>query len=90
MIQEKGKVLNPSFLDYKCLTSLDIPEMKTIIVESMEPKSAFGCKEGGEAAIVGIPAAIANAIYDAIGVRFKEYPITPQMILKAFREKGGE
>lgn len=90
VIMEKGKVFNPSFLDYKCLTSLDTSEIKTIIVESLEPKSAFGCKEGGEAAIAGIPVAIANAICDAIGVRIKDLPITPEKILEALKKKENE
>lgn len=85
---EEGKVFNPSFLGYKCLTSLDITETRTIIVESMEPKSAFGSKEAGEAAIIGIPVAIGNAIYDAIGVRVNEFPITPEKILQKLKEKG--
>ena len=53
----------------------------------MEPKSAFGSKEAGEAAIIGIPVAISNAIYDAIGVRFNEFPITPEKVLKGLSEK---
>jgi CO/xanthine dehydrogenase Mo-binding subunit len=87
---ESGSVLNPSFLDYKAVRAPDIPKMNTIIVESMEPRSAYGCKEAGEAALPGVPAAIANAIYDAIGIRFKEYPITPEMILEGLQNKGGE
>jgi CO/xanthine dehydrogenase Mo-binding subunit len=88
VIMEKGKVFNPSFLGYECFTSLDTTEVETIIVESMEPRSAFGCKEAGEAAIAGMPGAIANAIYDAVGVRFKEFPITPEKILEALQKKG--
>ena len=90
VIIERGKVFNPSFLDYECLTSLDVPEMETVIVESMEPTSAFGCKEAGEAPVAGIPGAIANAIYDAIGVRFKEFPITPEKILEGLQKKEGK
>lgn len=89
VIIEEGKILNPSFLGYKSVRSTDIPKMETIIVESIEPRSAYGSKEAGEATIPGVPVAIANAIYDAIGVRFKEYPITPEMVVKALREKGG-
>ena len=85
---EEGKVLNPSFLDYKAVRTPNVPEMKTIIVESMEPRSAYGCKEAGEATIPGVPVAIANAIYDAIGVRFREYPITPEMILEGLQAKS--
>lgn len=90
LLIKDGKVLNPSFLDYKSVRSPDIPEMNTIIVESMEPRSTYGCKEAGEATIPGVPVAIANAMYNAIGVRFRESPITPELILEGLQAKGGK
>lgn len=90
MVWEKGHTLNPSFLDYKIPTALDIPPIKTILVESNEPHGPYGAKAVGRLAIIPSPSAIANAIYDAVGVRIKELPITPEKILKALGEKGGE
>lgn len=88
---EKGKILNPSFLGYPLPTSLDLPEMKAILVEAPDPGGAYGAKEAGEATIAGVSAAIAGAIYDAVGVRIRKLPITPEEILKgmeANRRKG--
>ncbi len=84
---EKGKVLNPSFLDYKILSSLDMPPVDSIMVETDDPHGPFGAKEAGEGLTVPVAPAIANAIYDAIGVRIKDLPITPEKILKALEEK---
>jgi 4-hydroxybenzoyl-CoA reductase subunit alpha len=86
-IWDNGQMLNPSFSDYKMPLSLDVPEVKPIIVESVDPEGPFGAKDAGEPPVHLGPAAIANAIYDAIGVRIKELPITPDKILQALREK---
>jgi CO/xanthine dehydrogenase Mo-binding subunit len=89
MVWDKGIMINPNYLDYKLPTALDMPTMKTILVESNEPNGPYGAKGLGRLAIQPAPAAIANAIYDAIGVRIKDLPITPQKILKALKEKEG-
>ena len=85
---EKGELLNPSFADYKMPTALDSPDMATIHIITNEPGGPFGAKEIGEGFIISGYGAIANAIYDAIGVWVKDLPITPEKILKALEQKG--
>ena len=84
---ENGRHLNPNFHDYKCPTFMEMPEMDTNIVESYDPNAPFGVKETGEGAVQPTFPAIVNAIYDAIGVRFYQVPVTPEMVLKALKEK---
>src|SRR3990170_2102254 len=86
---EKGWSMNPSFLEYKLPTAADMPQVKSLIVESQDPEGPFGAKEASEGTNIPTIPAIANAIYDAIGVRIKDLPITPEKILKALEEKGG-
>lgn len=87
-LDEKGRVLNPSFTDYKVFTALDIPEIKTILVPSYEPTGPYGAKTIGEVNINGPLPAISNAIYNAIGVRLYESPFTPEKVLNALRARG--
>ena len=82
----QGRPLNLSLTDYKIFTSADCPEIIAIIVESDDPLGPYGAKGFGEAPIVAVPGCIANAIYNAIGLRFKELPITPEKVVKALRE----
>ena len=65
----------------------DTPEIESIAVPSYEPRGPYGAKEVGEGSMVPVPGSIANAIYDAVGVRMTELPITPQKILEALEEK---
>lgn len=83
---------NPSMLEYKSLTSLDMPEVITEFVEEPDPNGPFGAKEVGQGPMLPIMPALANAVYDAVGVRIDEVPITPEKILKAIEAKarGGE
>lgn len=83
---DRGRPLNFSLTDYKIFTSADCPVIIPIIVESDDPLGPYGAKGFGEAPIVAVPGCIANAIYNAIGIRFKELPITPEKVLKALRE----
>lgn len=85
-----GKTLNPTFVDYKLPTSLDMPEMIPIIVEAHHERGPYGAKGLGEPALAPTAPAIANAIYDAVGVRIKDLPITPERVLEALKEKGGK
>lgn len=86
---ERGRVLNPSFLEYKMVTSMDIPHRFSIYsVGGPDPEGPFGAKESGEGAGNPVIAAIANAITDAIGIRIKSLPITPEKIVMALREKN--
>ena len=86
IMYERGTVINPNFIDYRLPTAINIPSVKTFLVESNEPNGPYGAKG---TAHPGIPtaAALANAIYDAVGVRIKELPMTPMKILKALEEK---
>ncbi len=79
---EDGHLKNPSFRDYHIPTSTEVPEIETEIVKTYEPSGPFGAKSVGEIGIVPPAPAIANAIYDAIGERFRKLPITPDKILE--------
>jgi 4-hydroxybenzoyl-CoA reductase subunit alpha len=81
----------PSLLEYKSLTSLDMPEIDTVLVEEPDPNGPFGAKEAGQGPLLPVMPAVANAIYDAVGVRIDELPITPDKVLLALeRKKKGE
>lgn len=84
---EEGIILNPNFQDYRIFYINDIPDSKTILIESIDPGGPFGAKGLGEMGMVPTAAAVANAIYDAVGVRIKSLPITPEKILAALKEK---
>jgi CO/xanthine dehydrogenase Mo-binding subunit len=79
----KGLHKQPSMLDYKSPTTLETPEIHTILVETDDPEGPFGAKEAGQGPLLPVIPAIANAIHDAVGVRIDEVPITPEKILKA-------
>ncbi len=87
MTYRGGLHKGPSLLDYKSLTMRDMPPVETFLVETNDPEGPFGAKEAGQGPLLPVPPAIANAIYDAIGVRIDETPITPDKILKALEEK---
>jgi len=78
---------NPSMLDYKTLTMHDMPEVIVDIIEDPDPNGPFGAKEVGQGPLLPIMPAIANAIFDAVGVRIDEIPITPVKVLKALEQK---
>jgi len=78
----------PSMLEYKSPTSLDMPEIVTELVEDPDPRGPFGAKEVGQGPLLPIPPALANAVYDAVGVRIDELPITPEKIMKALAAKA--
>ena len=77
----------PSILEYKSPTSLDMPEIVVELVEEPDPRGPFGAKEVGQGPLLPIMPAVANAVYDAVGVRIDEVPITPEKIVKALAEK---
>ena len=76
----------PSLLDYRIPTSLDTPELESLIVESIDPEGPYGAKEAGEGPLHPSIPAIANAIYDAIGVRMDHLPFTPPNVWRAIQE----
>jgi len=82
-----GMPLNPTFLDYNVLRAVDMPETEVIIVETEEPTGPLGAKGLGEPCSVSVAPAVVNAVCDAIGVRIKELPITPEKVLQALTEK---
>ena len=79
--------MNSSFLDYRMPTSLDLPMIDTVIVEVPNDGHPFGVRGAGEVPLVPPMAAIANAIYDAVGVRLQELPMTPAKVLEALWDK---
>lgn len=85
VFDETGTILNPNLHDYVLPTALDVPPIYSSTVESYEPRGPFGAKEVGEGATLPVIGAIANAIHDAVGVRIRELPITPERILKALK-----
>jgi CO/xanthine dehydrogenase Mo-binding subunit len=87
IILEKGQIQNPTFLDYGAPLAVESPVMVSEMVETRDPGGPYGAKEVGEGSISGMLAAIANAIYDATGIRFKELPITPERVLEALHKK---
>ncbi|MCL2336005.1 MAG: xanthine dehydrogenase family protein molybdopterin-binding subunit [Firmicutes bacterium] len=87
-VDDQGKMINASLHDYKVPTAMELPEMNTTIVDSYDPTAPFGVKESGEGPVQPTIPAITNAIYDAIGVRFTELPITPEKVLQALKEKN--
>ena len=76
----------PSLLDYRIPTSLDCPEFEALIVESVDPEGPYGAKEAGEGPLHPSLPAIANAIYDAVGLRMDRLPFTPARVWRALRE----
>jgi CO/xanthine dehydrogenase Mo-binding subunit len=77
----------PSLLDYRLPTSLDTPEFRALIVESIDPEGPYGAKEAGEGPLHPCLPALSNAIYDAVGIRLKHLPFTPAKVLAALRAK---
>ncbi|MBC8439614.1 MAG: xanthine dehydrogenase family protein molybdopterin-binding subunit [Deltaproteobacteria bacterium] len=93
VITDNGVMLNPQFADYKIPTTLDCPDCdnyKSAIIETAHREGPWGAKGVGEGTMVSSAPAIANAIYDAIGIRFHEIPITPEKVLRALKEKNQE
>jgi len=86
-IMDKGKTLNPTFLDYKMPHALDVPNIKLIDIVTDDPFGPFGAKETSEGSIVSAPPAVVSAIHDATGIWFKELPVTPEKVIKALKEK---
>ena len=86
--KETGVVESDNFTTYKMLSSVDMPDTEIVIINKPDPKGPFGAKGVSEPGLVGQAPALANAIYNAVGVRITELPITPEKILKALKEKS--
>jgi len=89
VILEKGRNMNPDFRDYKILTAKDAIPLKPVVIETLDEDGPYGAKGIGEPGCVPTAPAIANAIYDAIGVRINDLPITPERVLAAIKKKEG-
>jgi CO/xanthine dehydrogenase Mo-binding subunit len=84
---EQGHLTNATFLDYRMPTTLDLPMIDTVLVEVPNPGHPYGVRGVGEVPIVPPAAAVANAIYHAIGVRMTELPMSPPRIMEALWAK---
>ena len=77
----------PSMLEYKSPTTMEMCDVKTYLIEDPDPNGPFGAKEVGQGPLLPVPPAVANAVYNAVGVRIDEVPITPEKVLRALRDK---
>jgi 4-hydroxybenzoyl-CoA reductase subunit alpha len=89
MVWKDGLLMNPGLLEYRSPSSVESPEVECIIVESVDPEGPFGAKECSEGSLAATIPAISNAIYDAVGVRLREAPFTPERVLSALRDQKG-
>jgi len=90
MVWKDGLLMNPGMLEYKSPSATESPEVECIIVESGGPEGPFGAREASEGSLAATIRAIANAIYDAVGVRLREAPFTPERVLAAIKAKHSE
>ncbi len=87
MPYEDGKLMNPNLVDYKMIRATEMPTTAVAEIDTYEPEGPYGAKEAGEGLTNPTAAAIGNAIFHRFGIQMKENPITPEMILKALKEK---
>jgi 4-hydroxybenzoyl-CoA reductase subunit alpha len=85
--RDGGRLMNPTLLEYRIPSTLETPHIESIIVESIDPEGPYGAKEAGEGSLAATIPAIANAIYDAVGVRITTLPLTPEKVLAAIQQK---
>ena len=85
-MSDDGGMLNSSLLDYRMPTSLDVPMIEAVVLEVPNPGHPFGVRGVGESSIVPPLAAVANAVYHAVGVRMNELPMSPAAIVKAIKD----
>jgi 4-hydroxybenzoyl-CoA reductase subunit alpha len=83
MVWKDGLLMNAGLLEYRSPSAVESPEVECIIVESVDPEGPFGAKEASEGSLAATIPAIANAIYDAVGIRLREAPFTPERVLAA-------
>ncbi|HXE90689.1 MAG TPA: molybdopterin cofactor-binding domain-containing protein [Terriglobales bacterium] len=89
MVWKDGLLMNPGLLEYRSPSAVESPEVECIIVESVDPEGPFGAKECSEGSLAATIPAIANAIYDAVGIRLHEAPFTPERVLAGLRAQKG-
>jgi CO/xanthine dehydrogenase Mo-binding subunit len=88
LVVEDGQVLTQSFMDYAVLKAEDMPEIAVRLIESVDQEGPFGAKGLGESGVIPVSAAVANAVHDAIGVRFTELPIRPADVRAALARRA--
>jgi 4-hydroxybenzoyl-CoA reductase subunit alpha len=87
MVWKDGLLMNPGLLEYRSPSTTESPEIEPIIVESIDPEGPFGAKECSEGSLAATIPAISNAIYNAVGIRLREVPFTPERVLAALRAR---
>ena len=87
IVWKDGLLMNPGLLEYRSPSAIESPEIEPIIVESIDPEGPFGAKECSEGSLAATIPAISNAIYDAVGIRLREVPFTPERVLAAIRAR---
>lgn len=87
LVLDGGRTLNPTFLDYKVPTTADLPATQAIIVESGHPEGPYGAKGIGESALAPVPAAVGNAVLDAVGVAVRDLPLRAERVYRALRDR---
>ena len=90
MIVKDGVVVNPTFAEYKIPTTMDVPAIVPVFVETKHDEGPYGAKGLGEPVLAPISPAVANAVFNAVGVRISSLPITPEKVWRALREKKPE
>jgi 4-hydroxybenzoyl-CoA reductase subunit alpha len=90
MVWEKGRLMNAGLLEYHSASTMESPTIEPILVESHDPEGPLGAKEAGEGSLAATLPAVANAVYDAVGVWINTLPITPEKVLKALEKKGNK
>ena len=88
LIVDAGQILTQSFMDYAVLKADDMPAIVVRLIESIDAEGPFGAKGLGESGVIPVAAAVANAIKNAIGIRFTELPITPARVRAALAGHG--
>ncbi|MBM4114136.1 MAG: hypothetical protein FJ253_12330, partial [Phycisphaerae bacterium] len=89
LIYEGGSPVNPAYVHYALPRAADMPRVRPILIEEGDPAGPYGAKSIGELGVVPAAPALANAVYDAVGVRIRDLPITPDKVLRALAEKEG-
>lgn len=90
LFDDKGKLLNGNFAEYRMPTALDMPHVESMVLDTFEPNGPWGLKEVGEGATTPTLGCVANAVYDAIGVRVTDLPLTPEKIWRSLKEQGAK
>lgn len=82
-----GQVMNPNFLEFRLPTAADMPEISVVKVENHDPNGPFGAKGAGNSSVINLAAAISNAVFNAVGVRVKDLPLTPEKLFQHMKNK---